>query len=155
MTSTLSYGGIRTIGLANNEFTIHNPFLHFEQIRKEFFNHPIPLRSDFFSDKFKVDIKETNNEYILEAELAGIPKEEIDLSYENQSLKISIKRSEELEKSTDSYIKRERSANSMVRIFYFPNVKEEKIKAELKDGILTITLPKGEMLLKNNRIKIN
>lgn len=154
-TSTISYGGIRTISLANNEFKVYDPFLYFERVKDDFFKYPMTLKNEFSYDIFKIDIKETEKEYIIEAELAGILKEDIDLSYENQSLKINVIRNQKLEKSSDSYIRKERSTNSMTRTFYLPDIKQDEINARLKDGILTITLPKDEETLKVNKIKIN
>ena len=56
---------------------------------------------------------------------------------------ISVERKKSLEENKDKYLKKESSYSSMARVFYIPNIKEQEIKAKMKDGILTVNLPKG------------
>lgn len=108
---------------------------------------------DFFDDsflspmnmsKFNSDIRETENEYLISAELPGIDKKDIKLDYKNNYLVISAKRNEEHDDKKDNYIRKERSYGEFSRSFYFDNISEDKINAKFENGVLKITLPKAE-----------
>lgn len=88
----------------------------------------------------KVGIKETDVDYKIEAELPGIPKEDVQLGIENNRLTIHVAHNEE----KDNYIKRERRSCIMSRSFNLENVNTQAITAKFENGILHITLPKQE-----------
>lgn len=139
-----------------------------------FNRHPVTRRSnfvdfynlidDFFGqanvsrpknvNTFKMDLKEEDKAYSIEAELAGIKKDEIKLSYENDILEISVERKDEKEEEKDDYVYRERSVSSMQRRLRLVDVDEDGIEAELKDGILTVRLPKVEAKDKRRTIDV-
>lgn len=117
---------------------------------------------NFFNDSFfpahfmnsaqmKVDIKENDKEYVLEAELPGIDKEDISLEVRNNMLTISVNRDEKIEEKRDNYIRRERRACSMARSFSLENVNADKITAKHENGILTVVLPKKNDVKTNSR----
>ncbi|RKD34712.1 Hsp20/alpha crystallin family protein [Thermohalobacter berrensis] len=95
----------------------------------------------------RVDIKENDNEYLLEAEIPGVEKEQIEIKYNNNYLTISVERKDEIKEEKENYIRRERRMGKTSRSFYVDGVDEDKIKAKYNNGILKITLPKS----KNNR----
>ena len=109
------------------------------------------LVSDFFGDvmdvagrSFRADIKESDDEYTIEAEMPGMKKEDIQLEIDNDYLTISAEQTEEKEEKTDNYIRRERRQGRYARSFYLENVNQDDIKAEYDDGILKVHLPKEE-----------
>lgn len=92
-----------------------------------------------------VDVRETKDEYILEAELPGYSESEVDVNVDNHVLHLSSKKEENRTEEKDEYIMRERKSYSFSRSFVLPeNVNEDKIKGEFKNGILTLTMPKRE-----------
>lgn len=91
-------------------------------------------------DTFKLDLKESNGEYLVEAEMPGVKKEEIDLSIENQVLSIFINREEDELRNKD-YIYKERQLSFMSRSIHLEGARMDKIKARLDNGVLTITVP--------------
>lgn len=93
---------------------------------------------------FTSDIKETDTEYVAEIDLPGVEKEDIEISYENNHLNITANRKEEVKEEEGDYIRQERYYGELQRSFYLDNVKEEEIKAEFKDGVLKVILPKEE-----------
>jgi HSP20 family protein len=114
------------------------------------------LPSFFNSRQIKVDIKETENEYIIEAELPGVKKEEISLEINDDLLTISVERNEETTTEKENYIRKERSFGSMSRSFAISNIINEKVSANFSDGILTVILPKKKTgMPKNRRIDID
>lgn len=93
---------------------------------------------------FKVDVKDKGEAYELTADLPGLKKEDISLSYDNNYLTLSAHREENNDQKDDSgnYIRRERSSGQMSRSFYLTGVDNENAKAEFKDGVLKVDLPK-------------
>ncbi|MBU5315390.1 Hsp20/alpha crystallin family protein [Clostridium bornimense] len=124
------------------------------------------LLSDFFNDDFftpfykeanafKADIKETENEYLVEAELPGVKKEDISLEYKDNNLTISAKRDEFINEEKDNYIRRERHYGNFSRSFYVDNINKDDILAKFENGELKIVLPKIEKTSpSSNRIEI-
>ncbi len=92
-----------------------------------------------------VDIFETDNELVLKADLPDVDLKDIDVRVENQTLSISGQRNFEKEESGKGYHRIERSFGSFARSFAVPNSFDtDKIGAEYKNGVLTVTLPKKE-----------
>lgn len=120
----------------------------FDIFNEPFFNSAIaPVQSAMSGfASFKVDVKDLKDSYELTAELPGVNKEDISLSYDNGYLTISANTQEKKdEKGEDGkYIRRERRSGSVSRSFYIDNIDEKQTKAEFKDGILTVTLPKAQ-----------
>lgn len=118
----------------------------FDLFREPFFHGALsPLRDLGGLSSFKVDVKDNGDAYELTADLPGVKKEEISLSYENSYLTIATTREENKDEKDDkdSYIRRERSVGSTSRSFYIDDVDEGKVSAEFKDGVLKVTLPKA------------
>jgi HSP20 family protein len=92
-----------------------------------------------------VDIVEGKDEIALEAELAGMNIEDVDVSVENNVITINGERKFEKKDESDNYHRIERSYGTFTRSFTLPrNVVSEEAKADFKNGILRITLPKKE-----------
>lgn len=118
-----------------------------------FFLKPInDMVNDFFNDSvfsysykpFRIDIKENDGEYQIEAELPGVRKDEIKVEYRKDQLLISVERENKIDEEQDNYIHKERRYASMRRGIYLKNIDENAISAKLEDGILTIIAPKLE-----------
>lgn len=111
-----------------------------------------------FNSIMKTDIKETENNYVLEVDLPGFDKKDIALELDNGYLSISAKREHKVEENNEkkgNFIRRERSFGQFSRSFYVGDIKEEDIDAKLENGILTIKLPKEEKKeVKSNHIEI-
>ena|SRR5687768_3221516 len=101
-----------------------------------------------------VDIFETETEIMVKAELPGIERKDIALNLDNNVLTLKGERKFEKETRQENYHRIERSYGVFSRAFSIPAiVDEEKIRADYKDGILTIALPKKEQV-KPKQIKI-
>lgn len=94
---------------------------------------------------FKTDIREEEDKYIMEAELPGFEKGDIQLDVNGEELVLSAVHSQEqLDKAKGTYICRERSYNAYQRRFNIAGIDAEKIEAEYKNGILYMILPKKQ-----------
>lgn len=127
-------------------------------------NSSLDLFEEFFKDDFftkksqslmKSDIKETDNNYVIETDLPGYSKENITIDLKNGYLEISAKvESIDESKDKEKYIHKERFYGECSRNFYVgEDIKEEDISAEFKNGILKITIPKKEEQEKIEEIK--
>ncbi|MBN2048996.1 MAG: Hsp20/alpha crystallin family protein [Spirochaetales bacterium] len=91
----------------------------------------------------KVDIREREGSYTLEAELPGLSEKEVDVRVEENLLTLSTLRREEEEEKKDRYIMRERSTSEYRRSFVLPkDADSKKIEASFKNGLLTLNIPK-------------
>lgn len=90
-----------------------------------------------------VDVYETENELVIKADLPDVSEKDLDVRVENNMLTIHGERKFEQRVKEENYLRMERSYGSFSRSFSLPNsVNTEAIKAEYKDGVLNITLPK-------------
>jgi HSP20 family protein len=101
-----------------------------------------------------VDIFETQGEIVVKAELPGMDRSDIGLNIENNVLTLKGERRFEKETKEENYHRIERAYGAFSRSFSIPaTVDEEKIRADYKDGVLKIVLPKKEQA-KPKRIQI-
>ena len=92
-----------------------------------------------------VDISESDSEYLIKAELPEVKKEDVKVTVENGVLTLQGERRQEKEEKGKKYHRVERSYGSFVRSFTLPeSVDEGAVKAEYKDGMLNLHLPKTE-----------
>jgi len=102
-----------------------------------------------------VDIYEDGDNLVLKAELPGINPDEVEIRVENNTLYLKGERKFEKEVKEQSYHRVERTYGTFTRSFSLPNsVDPDKVAADYKDGVLTLTMPKKEEA-KPKTIKIN
>ena len=110
---------------------------------------------DFWGDglqttcSMRTDVVETDTEYRLTAEMPGIKKEDIQIDMKNGILSIAAEHHEESGQKDDQgrYIRRERHSTSYHRAFRLgEEYKPEDIAAKYEDGILTLTIPKKNVI---------
>lgn len=115
----------------------------FSDIMDEFFNDAVNNRRDSFVPS--IDISESDDQFLISAELPGMKKEDINISLENNRLSISGERSFEKEDKGKKYHRVETSYGSFERSFQLPdNIDEESIKASYDNGLLNISIDKSE-----------
>jgi len=92
-----------------------------------------------------VDVAEEENQYIVKIELPGVNKDDVKITLESNILTIRGEKKAEKEIKEKNYHRMERSYGSFQRTFTLPTtVKNDKIDASYKDGVLVVTLPKVE-----------
>ena len=93
-----------------------------------------------------VDIFQTDqHEVVLKAEVPGVKREDIDIKVENNTLTITGERRQEKSVAKEHYHRVERCYGAFTRSFSLPNtIDSEKVRAEYRDGVLTVTLPLRE-----------
>ena len=135
-----------------NLLTKWTPFPEMPAINDRFeslFGKPI-----FNSFSPAVNVSETQTHYKIKAELPGLKKEDVKVSFENGVLTVSGERKEEHEDKSARYHVYECTSGSFSRSFGLGNsVDPQKIDAEFKDGVLSVTLAKSESA-KNKEIEI-
>ena len=92
-----------------------------------------------------VNLKETDQHYLIELAAPGMKKEDFKVEMHNGILTVSAERKEEKEEKKEDFLRREFSYSSFSRSFAVPeNSMEDRVEASYKDGILKITLNKKE-----------
>ncbi|MDZ7828549.1 MAG: Hsp20/alpha crystallin family protein [Halofilum sp. (in: g-proteobacteria)] len=100
----------------------------------------------------RADLSETDTGYELQVDLPGMKKEDLSVDLADGMLSISGERSDEREDKRKGYYLCERSYGSVQRSFRVPeSVDPKKIKAEFKDGVLTLAMPRSEEARKKTR----
>lgn len=115
----------------------YNPFNELENWNRAFFG-------DTSLAEFKTDIRDAGDSFLLEADLPGFKKEDINLSLNGDALTIKAVRHSDYEDTNKkgAYIRCERSYGSYARSFDVLGVDTTGIRAAYHDGVLTVTLPK-------------
>lgn len=132
---------------------VNTGFDDFYNVLDDFFNDGWGLRRSLANDTFKVDVKEDEKSYSIEAELPGIDKDEVDISLDDGRLQISVTREDKIEEDKKNYIHRERRYCSMQRSIYLADADGSQVKAKLENGELKIDVPKKEKV--DTSIKID
>lgn len=117
----------------NQNFFNGNPSDTFKDLGKQVFNY-------LSTPSFVTNIYETDELYYLEAELAGVNKEDISIDFNNNTLTIQATRN--AKHKSEQLILDERNFESLMRQFDFEAVDKQHITASFENGLLTITLPK-------------
>ena len=106
---------------------------------------------------FRTDIKDEGDHFLLQADLPGFKKEDIDLHLQDGMLTITANHDETTENKDEGgkYVCRERHVGSFARSFDVSGIKEEDISASYENGVLKLTLPKqGEPEPQSRKIAI-
>ena len=114
-----------------------------------------PINTDYLSNSFfdfrpveqnkfpKVDITETDNNFLITAELPGLDEKNVDLTLDDGTLTINGEKKTETEDTQGEFYSRERSYGKFQRSFEVPAIIDQnKIVASFVKGVLTVTMPK-------------
>ena len=131
-----------------SNLTRYNPFDElFNEFSKGFWVKPLALPAAFPAEgelKMKLDVKEDEKSYTVQAEVPGVKKEDIqvDIDGSQVSVRAEVKKEKE-EKKGEKTVYSERSYGMVSRSFTLPvEVDEKGARAEYKDGVLNLVLPK-------------
>ena len=133
---------------------VSSRFDDFSNMLDDFFLGGWPSQRSLAGDTFKIDIQDNEKEYVIEAEVPGVKKEDIDIALHDEKLTLSIKKEEMSESSDKNYIHRERKYANMSRSILLADADDEGVIAKLDEGVLSITIPKKERIDTSKRIMI-
>ena len=135
------------------QITRWNPFVDFDEMQQRLNQRINRLfverggrvgESNFADFMPAVDIEETDTDFIVKADLPDVKKEEIRVNVQEGVLAIEGERKQEKEEKGRRFHKIEREYGRFVRRFALPTeVDAEKVRAEFKDGVLSIVVPKA------------
>jgi HSP20 family protein len=129
-------------------------FDDFAEMLDDFFSDSWTPSRSLMRDTFKLDVEDSKDQYIIEADLPGVRREEISLDMSDGRLTISVNREEKEEKEGKNYVHKERRISSMQRSIYLAEADTEGITAKLQDGVLNVTVPKLEKRVTSRKIVI-
>lgn len=102
----------------------------------------------------RTDVKETDDAYVMEVEMPGLEKKDINIDFDGGYITVSASKTDREKDKKENYIRRERSF-SCSRSYYVGDVKKEDVKAKYENGILTLSVPKEKKeLSSSHRIDI-
>lgn len=104
-----------------------------------------------WNGEIKTDVSENDKEYVIEAELPGVKKEDIKVDLKDDILTISVENNQVINEEGKNYIRKERRYGSQSRNYYLNNVNEAGVTAKFDNGILTLTLPKAQGATDNRK----
>lgn len=113
----------------------------------EMFKDPFFNRMEDKAVMMKTDIREKDGNYLMEIDLPGFSKEDINAELNNGYMTITARKDESNDTKDEegNYIHRERCTGTCSRTFYVGDgIREEDITASFKDGILHLSVPKEE-----------
>ena len=140
----------------NRGLRTYAPFREMEAFERAFFSDPF---SSFFNRselaQFRTDVTDKGDHYLLEADLPGFEKKDINLDIQDDTLTIHAERHSKVEEKDkkDKIVRMERSYGSYSRSFDITGINADKIKAKYDNGVLRLTLPKVEQA-KGRRLEI-
>jgi HSP20 family protein len=124
------------------EKTIEQTFKPLQRLKRFFEDWDLDLPSEPVNFP-KIDIWEDEEKYVVEAELPGFDKKDIDINITDDILTIKASRKKEEEKKDKNYYYAERSYGEFLRSVRLPSeVDKKSIKAKYNNGVLELTLPK-------------
>jgi HSP20 family protein len=131
-----------------------------ESFFERFLNDPIAAWSPGRSDDLAswtpgVDVVEEADAYLFSVDLPGVPKENVDITFEDNILTISGSRERKEETNNGQYRRVERRYGKFTRSFSLPSqVDTAKVDAKFQDGVLLVRVPKAETA-RARKIKIS
>ena len=128
---------LNLIPYTNRNNSVYNPFRIFDEMEKDFF-------SNRALDDFKVDIRECDDHYEMEADLPGFDKKDIHVDLDDDTLTIQAERRSDYEDKdkNGNYLRCERSYGSFSRSFGIDGIDTDGIRVSYQDGVLHLNLPK-------------
>jgi len=125
--------------------SLYRPMNVVDQLFNSFFDSPLaPILGDSGVNKLPlVDVQETANAYLVEAELPGFDEKQIEVHMEGGKLTIETVKEEKKEEKDNNYLIRERRNVSFTRSFTLPeNADTEAVSASFKNGVLSLEIKK-------------
>jgi len=130
---------------------LYNPWDEMRRLQDEinelFDFGDFPTRTGLFDRNMSpaLDVVENENEFVVNCELPGMTEKDIDVSLASNVLTLKGKKSDEREVKNGTYYRKESQSGSFQRTLPLPSkVDADNIRAEMHDGILTISIPKTE-----------
>lgn len=131
------------------------PMKNFDLFFDDYFNYPQSFHDETRMD-FSVDIIEHEDGFTIEAEIPGFSKNDISLEADGGQIILTAKRSNQINNTSQTYLKKERNFGQYQRIFYLNDLDEQSVTAKYSDGLLTISAKKeSKKSLKRNKITIS
>ncbi|WP_019880011.1 Hsp20 family protein [Succinispira mobilis] len=121
---------------------------------EDFFSDEGLFSRNFLRDSFKVDVCDAEKEYVVQAEIPGVNKEDVEVEMEKGRLTIAVKKEENKEEEGKNYIHKERRTSAMSRSIYLADAQDSEITAKLENGILEVKVPKVEKVTTTKKITV-
>lgn len=142
MFSMIPYRTIRTMKPHTESRELYNPFM--DDFFRAFWGNDTGFGMN-------VDVREEDGRYLLEADLPGVRKEDVQITVDDGTLTISAQLNGNTEEKQQGYLYRERRCGNFSRSFRLEGIDESAIEANYQDGVLRMVLPKLPEAVKTAR----
>ena len=132
----------------------------FYNLFDDFLNDSMFTSRSLGTGSFKIDIKDNEDNFVIEAELPGVKRENISIDFKDEQLIIKVEAleqeevKEEGQEAAPRYVHKERRQSSMQRVFRMKGIKRDELSAKLEDGILTVIAPKLDEVANTYKVEI-
>ncbi len=116
-----------------------------DELLRGFFVRPVSAAPAAFTRGFRVDVREEGNQYLVDADLPGLKKDDIEIEIDGAqvSIRAQYKAETEHKEAEARMVHSERRAGSVARSFELPaEIDRDGSSAKYEDGVLKLTLPK-------------
>lgn len=105
-----------------------------------------PLHGEPLPEQIRLDVKEADGSYMVQAEIPGVTKDNINIAIDGNELSISAEvKQEDVQSEGERVLRSERYYGSVARTVALPSdIDESSVKARYDNGLLTLTLPKKD-----------
>ena len=130
---------------------VWRPFEEMERLRREFdriLEEFFPIRREVEARMFipPIELYETDKELVLKVDLPGVKKEDVEITVKENAVVVRAERKEEREENTENIHRSERFYGVIERAIQLPvEVNPDEARAEYKDGVLEIRIPKAQV----------
>ncbi len=134
------FGEVKRSSLLNR----FDPFMEMDDTLNRLMMRPFSREVMEFEPQIKMDVKESDGQYLVKAEIPGVSKDDIHVTVDGNRVSISAEvKKEKEEKEGERVIRSERSYGMASRSFILDDeVDQNKVQAKYQDGVLELTLPK-------------
>lgn len=129
----------------NRHLANRSQFAPFDDLFRSFFGNDVSVNA------MRVDVKDEGDHYLLEADMPGIKKENVNIEIDDGVLTISAEMEDRKDEEKSNYIFSERRSGKYTRSFTLNGINEDNITASCEDGVLKLTLPKQTEEVKGGR----
>ena len=113
-----------------------------------------PFGTSLGSKKFNIDLEEMDNGYKLTADMPGVNKDDVKITYSDDILTIRVDAEDKKEEKDKNYIHKERYYQSMKRSIEMPDIDKSTLKAKLDNGVLTLEAKKDTKKSEEKTIEV-
>lgn len=122
-----------------------------ENVNRNAFDGLFEMPAGRYGETLKADVFEQGDNYVIETDMPGFKKEDINIGYENGYLNIAAEKANNVTDTNTNYLRRERMFGQSRRSFYVGDIDDSLVKANFDNGTLKVIVPKKQLPNSNQK----